>query len=215
MTAPTVNAYYNPSMNEMVFPAGIIQEPSYSSSYPAAMNFGGIGATMGHELTHGFDHNGRKFDAAGRVAEWWSAASEREFEARAQCVQRKYGAYALPEGPVNPKLTLGENIADMGGVRLAWFAYQSWKAARGGERADASPTALLTPDQLFFVAFAQGWCEKASPGYQAVALRSDPHAPAQFRVHGPLSSFPEFARAFSCPAGAPLNPPPEERCEVW
>eukprot|EP00741_Cyanophora_paradoxa_P009310 tig00000144_g9018.t1 len=215
MTPPTVNAYYNPSMNEMVFPAGIIQEPFFSSTFPAAMNFGGIGMVMGHELTHGFDDQGRKFDGTGNVTEWWSPDVEKAFEERAKCVQRKYGAYSLPEGRINPKLTMGENIADMGGVRLAWFAYQSWKAARGGERADPSPTTLLTPDQLYFVAFAQNWCQKKRPEYQKIMLRSDPHSPGKFRVLGSLSSFPEFAKAYNCPAGTELNPPADERCEVW
>ena len=208
MTPPTVNAYYNPSANEMVFPAGILQPPFFHRDFPSPMNYGGMGMVMGHELTHGFDDQGRKFDAHGRMAEWWTPAVAKAFEERAACIEEQYAAYEVQPGVhLDGKLTLGENLADNGGIRLAWKA---WSAL--GD--DASlPGLELTPQQLFFVAFAQTWCTVASPEYEKLAATVDPHSAPRFRVNGPLSNLPAFAEAFGCSEGTPMNP--REKCRVW
>jgi endothelin-converting enzyme/putative endopeptidase len=210
MTPPTVNAYYNPLNNEIVFPAGIMQPPFFSAGYPAAMNYGAMGMVMGHEVTHGFDDEGRKFAHDGSLKEWWRPEVIERFEAQAQCVGDLYGTFEpLPGKKVNGDLTMGENIADLGGIKLAHAAYQAWKA-RGG--ADAT-YAGFTPDQLLFVGYAQSWCSLQKPEVVEVRLKTDPHSPPRFRVNGPLSQTPEFAEAFSCPVGAPMHP--EKTCEVW
>ncbi len=210
MTPSAVNAYYHPLYNQMVFPAGILQPPFFSEAFPAAMNFGAIGMVMGHELTHGFDDQGRKFDPQGRMVEWWNPGVAEQFEARAQCVERQYSSYSVAEGlNVNGKLTLGENIADMGGLRAAWEAYQRGKA-KGVPRTTVGD---LTDDQLLFVAYAQGWCSKSSSEYEKMLVLSNPHSPPRFRVNGPVSQMPEFHAAFGCAADAPMRP--AETCEVW
>ncbi len=208
MTPPTVNAYYNPSANEMVFPAGILQPPFFHRDFPSPMNYGGMGMVMGHELTHGFDDQGRKFDGHGRMSEWWTPAVAKAFEERAACIEEQYAAYEVQPGVhLDGKLTLGENLADNGGIRLAWKA---WSAL--GD--DASLPGLdLTPQQLFFVAFAQTWCTVASPEYEKLAATVDPHSAPRFRVSGPLSILPAFAEAFGCREGTPMNP--REKCRVW
>jgi len=211
MTPPTVNAYYNPTINEMVFPAGILQPPFFSRDFPRAMNYGAVGMAMGHELTHGFDDQGRKFDGAGRMHEWWDPQVVARFEERAQCVERLYSGYEVDQGVrVNGKLTLGENIADLGGIKESYGAYKAWEAEHG---APTPPVPGLTNDQLFFVGFAQTWCELMTPERARMQVTVDPHSPAMFRVQGPLASFQAFAEAFSCAPGTPMNP--ESRCEVW
>lgn len=212
MTPPTVNAYYNPSGNEMVFPAGILQPPFFSAQYPMAMNFGGIGMVMGHELTHGFDDQGRKFDGDGRLTEWWEPDVVSRFEARAQCVQTLYDGYEIQPGiTLNGALTLGENIADLGGIRQAHGAYLAWAADHDGDRAPAVEG--LTNEQLLFVAFGQIWCTHASAQTERVLARTDPHSHARYRVNGPLSNYPAFWDVFSCEEGTPMHPP--QVCEVW
>jgi endothelin-converting enzyme/putative endopeptidase len=211
MTPQEVNAFYNPLRNQMVFPAGILQAPFFDRDFPAAMNFGGIGMGMGHELTHGFDDQGRKFDGSGRLTEWWNPEVVESFEQRAQCVEQLYSSYEVQPGVrVNGELTLGENIADLGGIKEAYRAYQAWNAEHG-----APPPQVegLTADQLFFVGFAQGWCMLATPEVERMLVTVDPHSPSKFRVIGPLANFPEFAAAFACEKGTPMNP--ERRCEVW
>ena len=210
MTAPTVNAYYNPSQNEIVFPAGIMQPPFFSAEYPKAANFGAMGMVMGHEITHGFDDEGRKFDSVGRMVDWWSPEAVARFEERAQCVQDQYSAYEVqPSLFVNGELTMGENIADIGGTRIAFRAYQKWITDHGAEE----PVGALDGDRQFFVSMAQAWCTVASPQIEQVRVRTDPHSPPRFRVNGPLVDLPEFAAAFSCADGTPMNP--VEECEVW
>jgi len=211
LTPPTVNAYYDPTLNEMVFPAGVLQPPFFHRDYPRAMNYGAMGMAMGHELTHGFDDQGRKFDGTGLMSPWWEPEVVGRFEERAACVERLYGGFSIEPGlSLNGRLTLGENIADLGGLSEAFAAYRASVQADGPE---ASPVAGLTPDQLFFVAFGQAWCEVITPE-QARNLRLvDPHSPGRFRVNGPVMSLPGFAEAFSCAPGAPMNP--VERCEVW
>jgi putative endopeptidase len=212
MTPPTVNAYYNPLNNEMVFPAGILQPPFFSKDFPAAMNFGGIGMVMGHELTHGFDDQGRKFDAKGKLTEWWEPSVSSKFDARASCIEKQYGNYEVqPELKLNGKLTLGENIADNGGIKQAYSAYKAYEAKNPG--AEKPAVEGLTNDQLLFVAFAQTWCSLATPEIERVLVTVDPHSPPKFRVNGPLSNYAQFAETFQCAAGTPMHP--ADVCEVW
>ena len=207
MSPPTVNAYYDPSQNEMAFPAGILQAPFFSRDFPAVMNYGSIGMVMGHELTHGFDDQGRKFDGDGKMVEWWAPEVSARFEERTACVKAQYDAYPVVDGiNVNGALTLGENIADIGGYRAAYGAYK----AKGAPPANVPG---LTDDQLFFVAAAQSWCVVASPEIQKMRALSDPHSPPRYRVNGPLANLPEFAEAFGCAAGTKMRP--TNACEVW
>jgi putative endopeptidase len=209
MTPPTVNAYYDASMNEMVFPAGILQPPFYSKSMPLASNFGGIGMVMGHELTHGFDDEGRQFDADGNLKDWWEPSVNTEFEKRAACVERQYDAYTvLGDTHVNGKLTLGENIADLGGVKLALLALQS--KVKGSKPPAAGE---VTPEQRYFLGFAQGWCGKYRDEMMRLLVATNPHSPPELRVNGPLSNTPEFAKAFTCSAGTKMVR--ADRCEIW
>jgi endothelin-converting enzyme/putative endopeptidase len=215
MSPPTVNAYYNPPMNEMVFPAGILQPPFFSADYPMAMNFGGIGMVMGHELTHGFDDSGRKFDGEGRLAEWWNATAVTKFEERAQCVDDLYSGYEVQPGlTLNGKLTLGENIADFGGIKQAHRAYLAWAQANAEDPA-APAIEGLTAEQLMFVAFGQIWCSKSTPEVDKVRAMTDPHSHPRYRINGPLSNLPAFWEAFSCEEGVPMHPPADAVCEVW
>jgi putative endopeptidase len=210
MSPPTVNAYYDPSLNEMVFPAGILQPPLFTQGAPDAVNYGAIGMVVGHELTHGFDDEGRKFDAEGSLRDWWTPSVGREFDRRAACLVDQFQGYrAEGEVKVDGRLTLGENIADLGGLKLALAA---WRASEAGERADP-PAAGFTPEQTFFLSFAQSWCTKVRPEMARLRARIDPHSPPRWRVDGPLSDLPEFQRAFSCPAGSPMVR--ANRCEVW
>jgi predicted metalloendopeptidase len=210
MAASAVNAYYDPSVNEMVFPAGILQPPFFSAAFPSAMNYGAMGAVMGHELTHGFDDQGRKFDAEGRKRAWWSPEVAGRFEERARCVAEQFDGYRAADGSrVNGQLTLGENLADLGGVKTA---HRAWRE-RAERHPEASPVPGLSSEQLFFVAWGQSWCTRASPEYERLQVTVDPHAPARFRVNGPLSNLPEFARAFGCAEDAAMRRAPA--CEVW
>jgi predicted metalloendopeptidase len=212
MTPPTVNAYYNPLNNEMVFPAGILQPPFFSKEFPAAMNYGGIGMVMGHELTHGFDDQGRKFDASGKLTEWWEPTVSTKFDERASCIEKQYGGYEVqPDLKLNGKLTLGENIADNGGIKEAFNAYKAYEAKHPGMEKPAVPG--MTNDQLLFVAFAQTWCSLATPEIERVLVTVDPHSPPKFRVNGPLSNYDQFAQTFQCAAGTPMHP--KDACEVW
>jgi putative endopeptidase len=211
MPTPLVNAYFNPTNNEIVFPAGILQPPFFDAEQPMVMNFGGIGAVAGHELTHGFDDEGRKYDATGRLTEWWEPAVSEAFEQRVACVVGQYDRYeALPGKHVNGELTAGENIADIGGVKEAYFAYQTWAAERGGDPAVAEG---MSNEQVFFVAWAQNWCQHIAEPALERRLETDPHSPGEFRAVGPLVNLPEFAQAFACAEGTPMNPP--DRCEIW
>jgi endothelin-converting enzyme/putative endopeptidase len=209
MTPPTVNAYYEPSMNEMVFPAGILQPPFFNRQAAAAVNYGAIGMVMGHELTHGFDDEGRQFDAHGNLKDWWSPQVGKEFDRRAQCVVDQYNGFtAVGDLHVNGKLTLGENIADLGGIKLAHRAYvESRKGAA------AAPASGYSDDQLFFLGVAQGWCGKRRDANARQRALTDPHSPPQYRVNGPLSNLPEFAAAFQCkPASKMVR---KDGCAVW
>ncbi len=211
MPPQMVNAYYNPLNNEIVFPAGILQPPFFSASAPRAMNYGAIGMVMGHELSHGFDDAGRKFDPQGRMVEWWNPDAVARFEEAAACVSAQYSGYQVQEGVnVNGELTLGENIADMGGIKTTLRAYQAWEASTGKKEPSV---AGLSSEQLLFVSFAQGWCSLIRPEAERVLVATDSHSPPSFRVNGPLANLPEFAEAFQCKTGAPMAP--EKRCTVW
>jgi Predicted metalloendopeptidase len=208
MSASDVNAYYNPTVNEIVFPAGILQPPFFNHAFPAALNYGAMGAVIGHELTHGFDDEGRKFDKTGLMREWWAPEVADRFEERAQCVVDQYDGFEVGEGMhVNGSLTTGENIADLGGVKLAWSAFKT----RSG---DEPPFVQgLSDDQLFFVAYGQNWCSLMSPELEKMLVTVDPHSPSRYRVIGPLQNVSAFRDAFSCQAGQPMAP--QNRCEVW
>ncbi|MEM7582785.1 MAG: M13 family metallopeptidase [Acidobacteriota bacterium] len=212
MTPQMVNAYYTPLQNEIVFPAGILQPPFFHRDFPAAMNYGGIGAVIGHELSHGFDDQGRKFDPQGQLRQWWEEAASEQFQEQAQCVEDLYSGYEVEEGvSVNGKLTLGENIADIGGVKQAFEAYKIWQK----RQKDVPEPSVegLTHEQLFFVAYGQVWCSLATDEQQRLQVTTDTHSPGRFRVLGPVSNNRSFAEAFSCAAGTPMNP--KEICEVW
>lgn len=214
MTPPTVNAYYNPNMNEIVFPAGILQPPFFDANADDAVNYGGIGAVIGHEMTHGFDDQGRQYDAVGNLRDWWSKESSDAYNERAKKIISQYAAYEpLPGIHLNGELTQGENIADIGGVRLAYMALQK-ALAKHPEEANKKIDGF-TPQQRFFLAFAQIWRGNMRDEEQKLRVNTDPHSPGRFRTIGPLSNFEEFAQAFDIPAGSPMIRPPEERVNIW
>jgi endothelin-converting enzyme/putative endopeptidase len=211
MTPPTVNAYYDPQMNNINFPAGILQPPFYTLKLDDAVNLGAIGAVIGHELTHGFDDEGRQFDAKGDLRDWWSPKDADAFETRVQCFIDEYSGFtAVDDVKLNGKLTLGENTADNGGVRLAYMALMRSLANKTAppEKIDG-----FTPEQRFFLGFGQIWCENMSPEMARMQAQTNPHSLPQFRVNGVVSNMPEFASAFSCKAGQPMVR--EKACRVW
>uniref|UniRef100_A0A3Q4HZM0 endothelin-converting enzyme 1 n=1 Tax=Neolamprologus brichardi TaxID=32507 RepID=A0A3Q4HZM0_NEOBR len=211
MTPPTVNAYYMPTKNGIVFPAGILQAPFYAHDHPKALNFGGIGVVMGHELTHAFDDQGREYDKEGNLRPWWQNSSVEAFRQRTECMVDQYGRYTVNGEHINGKQTLGENIADNGGLKAAYHAYRSWIQGNGDEK--RLPAVNLTNDQLFFVGFAQVWCSVRTPESAHEGLVTDPHSPPRYRVIGTLANSPDFSRHFNCPDGTPMNT--GKRCEVW
>jgi endothelin-converting enzyme/putative endopeptidase len=216
MTPATVNAYYTGEMNQMVFPAGILQPPFFDRTAGMAKNFGSIGFVAGHELTHGFDDQGRKYDADGNLKMWWSPDINKEFERRAECVVKQFDRYEpLPGSHVNGKLTLGENIADLGGLKLAYAALQAEKARRGPGAAVEKSKEGLDADQEFWIGAAQDWCTKARDEYLRLQVQTDPHSWSKFRVNGPLSNLPEFSKTWQCKAGDPMARSEAERCQVW
>ena len=211
ITPPTVNAYYNPLKNEIVFPAGILQPPFFDPKGDAAANYGGIGAVIGHEMTHGFDDEGRKFDAHGNLKNWWSPQDVKNFNERAMCVEKQFDSY-VGVGNVheNGKLVLGESIADLGGLTLAYRAYE--KSLQGKPRRDIDG---FTPEQRFFIAWAQNWANNMRPQFARLLLNVDPHPLPRFRANGPPSNMPAFAKAFDCKPGDPMVRPPGEQCRIW
>ncbi|XP_061893984.1 endothelin-converting enzyme 1 [Entelurus aequoreus] len=211
MTPPTVNAYYNPTKNEMVLPAGILQTPFYSRSWPKALNFGGIGVVMGHELTHAFDDQGREYDKDGNLRSWWKNSSVEAFKKQTQCMVEQYGNYSINQEPLNGKHTLGENIADNGGLKSAYKAYVNWMEKNGDEA--TLPALGMTNHQLFFVGFAQVWCSVRTPESSHEGVITDPHSPSRFRVIGTVSNSQEFSHHFGCKANTPMNP--KHKCELW
>lgn len=210
MTPQTVNAYYNPSQNEIVFPAGIMQAPFFDQGFPKSMNYGSLGMVIGHEITHGFDDEGRKYAPTGELKEWWEPEASERFEEVAQCVTDQYSSFEVLDGVnVQGELTLGENIADLGGLKVSHQAYKSWVEANGAE----PDLAGLSGEKQFFVAFAQGWCTVATDEMLKLRIATDSHSPARFRVNGPAANYPGFAEAFECESGQPMAP--EDVCEVW
>ncbi len=213
MTPPTVNAYYNPPQNDINFPAGILQPPFYQFSIDPAVNFGAIGVVIGHEMTHGFDDSGSRYDAQGNVRDWWTKDDKAKFDAKTDCEVKEYGSFEpVPGSKLNGKLTLGENTADNGGLHISFQALQS-VLAKEGPGAETKKIDGYTPDQRFFIAFAQVWCENRSDQYSAMAVKTDPHSPGRFRTDGTVKNFDQFGKAFGCHVGQPMMP--ADACRVW
>jgi endothelin-converting enzyme/putative endopeptidase len=211
MTPPSVNAYFGGQMNDINFPAGVLQPPLYDPKMDAAPNYGNTGGTIGHELTHGFDDTGRLYDARGNLRNWWTPDDERRFVERAKCLVDQFGSYtSVDDLKVDGLLTLSENIADLGGEILA---YEAWKDAVGSRQLPARDG--LSADQRFFVGFAQWACENVRPERARELALTDYHAPSRDRINGVVVNMPEFARAFSCRAGAPMTKPIDKVCSVW
>ena len=213
MTPPTVNAYYSSARNEIVFPAGILQPPFFDRQADDALNFGGIGVVIGHELTHGFDDQGRKFDPEGNLRDWWTAQDGTEFEKRASCIADEYSSFvAVDDLKLNGKLTLGENTADNGGARIALMALGQMIADdKTGNKAQAIDG--YTPEQRFFVGYGRSWCGKRRPESSRMLVSIDPHSPNKYRVDGVVQNMPEFQKAWGCKAGQPMVR--ENACRVW
>jgi len=210
MTPPTVNAYYNASFNEIVFPAGILQPPFFNQNADDAINYGAIGAVIGHEITHGFDDGGSQYDAEGNLKMWWTPEDRKKFEERADCVINQFGGYQIQEGlNINGKLTLGENIADLGGLAMAYAAYQ--KSLEGKTK----PANIdgFTPEQRFFLGYAQIWAAKSTEAFERQQVLTDSHSNARYRVNGPLSNSPQFAEAFGCKTGDKMVR--AVSCKIW
>jgi putative endopeptidase len=209
MTPPTVNAYYDPQMNDINFPAGVLQPPAFDPKSDAAPNYGDTGGTVGHELTHGFDDEGRQFDAQGNLRDWWTEDDGKEFEKRASCISDQYSTYTIVDDiKINGKLTLGEDVADLGGLLLA---YMAWKADTAGQT--LAPIDELTPEQRFFVGYGQSWCGQSRDETKRLRATVDPHSPEKYRTNGVVSNMPEFQEAFHCKAGSPMVN--QNRCRVW
>jgi endothelin-converting enzyme/putative endopeptidase len=212
MTPPTMNAYYSPEMNEVVVPAGYLQPPGFNPKGLDAINYGAVGVSIGHEISHGVDDEGAQFAADGRLEKWWTDADYKNFEARTACTTQQYDNYFVEPGlHLQGKLVTGEALGDLGGVNLAFRAYHRSREGKGPE-----PTVDgFTPDQQFFLAEGQWRGAIVRPEAARVAVSSDPHPPGKYRVLGPLSNMPEFQNAFSCKAGDPMVRPETERCALW
>jgi putative endopeptidase len=212
MTPPTSNAYYNALLNEIVFPAGILQPPAFRMDATDAVNYGAIGVVIGHEISHGFDDQGAQYDAQGRLKNWWTDEDLKKFQERGACVVNQFEGYFIePELHHNGKLVLGESIGDLAGAKIAFRAYQHSRQGKGPE-----PTLDgFTPEQQFFIAWGQFRGDAIRPETQRLMIQGDPHPTGKYRVMGPLSNMPEFQRAFSCPGRSAMVRPSEKRCEVW
>ncbi|MBI5494387.1 MAG: M13 family metallopeptidase [Deltaproteobacteria bacterium] len=211
MSPPTVNAYYNPQWNEIVFPAGILQPPFFNKDATAPVNYGAMGMVVGHEVTHGFDDEGRQFDAQGNLTDWWTAESAKAFSERTACVKTQYDGYtAIEDIKINGQLTLGENTADLGGLKLSFMAMM----LATKDNADLKKF-KYTPQQQFFYGYAQSWCSKYRDEMARMRAATDPHSPPKWRVNGPLGNLATFKEAFACKDDAPMMQPAANRCEVW
>ena len=209
--APTVDAYYDPQMNDINFPAGVLQPPLYDPKMDAAPNYGNTGGTVGHELTHAFDDEGSQFDAKGNLRNWWTKEDREKFDARTKCVADQYATYVIVDDiHINSQLTLGEDVADLGGEIIA---YMAWKDATKGKKLESIDG--LTPEQRFFVGFAQWDCANERPENLRVRAVTDPHSPAEYRINGVVTNMPQFREAFACKEGQPMTKPPEKVCRVW
>ena len=208
---PTVDAYYDPQMNDINFPAGVLEPPLYDAKMDDAPNYGDTGGTIGHELTHGFDDEGSQYDAKGNLRNWWTKDDRDKFEARTKCVEHQYGGYIVVDDiHINSELTLGEDVADLGGEILA---YMAWQEATKDK--DLKPIDGLTPEQRFFIGFAQWDCSNERTEDLRVRATTDPHSPSQYRINGVVVNMPEFHKAFGCKAGQPMTKPREKICKVW
>jgi endothelin-converting enzyme/putative endopeptidase len=209
MTPPTVNAYYDPQMNDINFPAGVLQPPLFDPKMDDAPNYGNTGSTIGHELTHGFDDEGRQFDAHGNLKDWWTKQDSQQFEQRAACVVNQYAQYKVVDDiKINSKLTEGEDVADLGGTILA---YMAWKDATRGK--DLKPAGGFSPDQRFFIGLAQWACGDERPESKRLNAITNPHSPLEYRVNGVVSNLSQFQKAFACKAGQPMVR--AQACRVW
>jgi len=209
MTPPTVNAYYDPQMNDINFPAGVLQPPAFDPSSDAAPNYGDTGGTIGHELTHGFDDEGRQFDAHGNLRDWWTPEDEKEFVKRASCISDQYSSYTIIDDiKINGKLTLGEDVADLGGLILA---YMAWRDDVKDQKLESIEG--FTPEQRFFIGYGQSWCGSTRDETKRLRATVDPHSPEKYRTNGVVSNMPQFQEAFHCKAGSPMVNP--NRCRVW
>jgi endothelin-converting enzyme/putative endopeptidase len=210
MTPPTVNAYYTPLLNEIFFPAGILQPPFFDPRMDDAVNFGAIGAVIGHELTHGFDDQGRQFDAQGNMRDWWTAEDAKRFTERADCLVNEYAGFTpVNDVHLNGRLTLGENTADNGGLRIAHMALMSTLAGR-----ELPPREGYTAAQRFFLGWGQIWCQNETEQIARLRATIDPHSPGEFRVNGVLRNMPEFEEAYHCPANSTMVAG-AKACHVW
>ena len=209
---PTVNAFYNPTMNDINFPAGVLQPAFFDPAAPDAVNYGHIGLFMGHEITHGFDDSGRQFDGHGNLEDWWTKEDGEKFTQKAQCIVDEYAQFSVGDTHLNGKLTLGENTADNGGLRLAYMAFLA-RAAQEGIDPDKKSADGYTPIQEMFLGFAQDWCAVWRPELERLIATTDPHSPDRFRTKGVLVNMPEFGRAFGCKVGQPMVP--AKTCRVW
>lgn len=211
MSPPTVNAYYNPQINEIVFPAGILQPPFFDAEADDAFNYGGMGSVIGHEMTHGFDDEGSQFDSTGNLANWWTDVDKKAFTERAQCVIDQFSSFEVEKGlNENGKLVAGESIADLGGLVVAYAAFQ--KAMEGKPRVTIDG---FTPEQRFFLGYARGWANNIRPQFARMLVNIDPHPLAKFRVNGPLANMPQFAAAFACKASDAMVRDDTKRCQIW
>jgi len=214
MTPPTVNAYYNPAMNDINFPAGILQPPFYDNHADAAINFGGIGVVIGHEMTHGFDDEGSQYDLHGSVKVWWTPEDMAKFKERTECEANEYEGFTVaPEAHLNGHLTLGENTADNGGLRIAYQALLA-TLAKEGPNAENAKLDGFTPQQQFFLSFGQIWCENRTEAVARMRAKTDPHSSGEWRVKGTVQNFDEFGKAFGCKVGQPMMPS-SGGCRVW
>jgi putative endopeptidase len=212
MTPPTVNAYYNPQINEIVFPAGILQWPFFDPTADDAFNYGAMGAVIGHEMTHGFDDQGSQYDSEGNLKNWWTEADLKNFKARAACVINQFSSFEVEPGlHENGELVVGESIADLGGLVIAYAAWQ--KSMEGKPKAENIDG--LTPEQRFFLAYAYSWATNIRPERARLLAQTDPHPLPKFRVNGPLANFPAFAAAFNCKEGDPMVRAEKDRCVIW
>lgn len=211
MSPPTVNAQYDPQLNDITFPAGVLQPPLYDPKMDDAPNYGNTGSTIGHELTHGFDDEGRQFDAQGNLKDWWTPEDASRFEERLKCVQDQYAEYVVVDDiRIQSKLTSGEDVADLGGTLIAYLAWQK-AVAKSGQK--LQPVDGFTPEQRFFIGFGQWACENNRPENQRVSALTDPHSPGKYRINGIVANLPEFAQAFSCKPGQPMVR--EKVCKIW
>jgi putative endopeptidase len=211
MTPPTINAYYNPANNEVVFPAGILQFPFFDANADDAVNYGAIAGAIGHELTHGFDDQGRQYAADGNLKDWWTEDDAKKFTERANLVVTQYNGFVVNDTlHVNGNLTLGENLADLGGINIAYEAFKKTEEGKSNKKIDG-----FTPDQRFFLSWAQVWRSNILPDFQSQLILTDPHSPGMYRCNGPVSNIDAWYAAFNVQPGDKMYKPENERIKIW